>query len=323
MTFVNLAKKIRVKFDAAVDRVAVLRDAENDFIERTLCTETFTELDTSALNSGVLTNLYDCPSGFLKEHRVEWDGILLKPYPQSGDIAIYNRSNELLTGTPCYYWIENEDIHLVPKPSSHSKIGLWYSGYNTDSASASPTIPTIEQNKLINYAVAQLLEMDGQEDRAVYYQGKYNADVTDTARKYDKQRFKQGRIIDVTSTDYGRRGPGGEASVTVVETNIVNNFTWKRVQLSNTTDVPPTEETFTAGAGVLSSGALDSAQSAIPKFSSTNSFAVEITAAHQDRGCFVSTAPTVSGTTVSFGLTLSEAGVYGDCYFDVTLKQLS
>jgi hypothetical protein len=128
----------------------------------------------------------------------------------------------------------------------------------------------------------------------------------------------------VTEFETDDRRRGGEASVTVVEVNEVDSFVWKQVALANTDAYPPTEETFTVGSGKLSSGALKSAQNTIPKFSSSNTFAVEITAAHQDRTCFVSTVPTVSGTSVTFGLTLSEAGVLGDdCYFDITLKQLS
>lgn len=321
MTFVNLAKRIRVAIGAGIDKVTFLRDAENDFIEKTLCTETYTGLSTSTLNGGTLTNLYDLPAGFIKEHRVEWDGRELKPVPQGTQISLYDTNGNLYTGTPALYWIENEDIQLIPKPSYHGTIGLWYTGYNTSDTVASPIIPTIEHIKLINKATADILEMMEQEKRAAYYLSKYNADVADAARKYDRQRTKQGTIIDIYDDTYRYGLPMVTGVITVQETNIVAEYTWRRVALANYDAYPPTEETFTVGSGKLAS--LSSAQLAIPVFSSTATFIVQTTR-HQDRDCIVTTLPAVSSGVVTFGLTLSDAGVLDTaCYFDITLKQLS
>lgn len=322
MTFATLAKKIRMRgLPGGIDIIEILREAENDFIRQTLCTETFIEIDTSTENDSELTNLYDLPDGFVEEHRVEWDGGLLKPHPQGSDVVIYNTNNELRSGYVSHYWIQNEDIQLILKPSMHSIIGVWYTGENMDTDSTSPTIPSKEQIKLLNYVRAVLWREElGDFNKAAVYQTFYDKDVAETKKKYFKERHKQGRIIDVTATDdrFSLRRGGG-ASITVDEVNIVDQYIWKKVQLSNTDAIPPTEETFSIGSGQLTLALLDTPQKAFMTFNSSHTYLIEIMAAYQDRKCFLSTAPSVSDGVLSFGLTLSEAGVTGACYYDLRL----
>ena len=221
MTFLELANRIKVKVDSNINRIELFRDAENDFIEKTLCTETFVKIDTSIsllsledgttllttgdgdfiqiTQDGLLVNLHEFPLGFVKEHRVEWDGVKLDPINQGTNIQLFDSSNEPITGPPVRYWIENEQLRIIPKPSQHGIIGLWFTNTNIDSESESPIIPAIEHLKLVNYVNATILEMDENERRAAYYWGKYNADAAVAREKYEKQRFKYGQIVDVSS----------------------------------------------------------------------------------------------------------------------------
>jgi hypothetical protein len=181
-----------------INLIKLAREAENRFIELSECHDTFTQLDTSALNGGVLTNLYDLPTGFVRDLQVKWKGIPLKPIHQKTEVRIYNSSNELIDGLPRHYWIQSEQIQLIPKPSSHDYISIWYILYNTSTAGASPIIPALEHNKLRNYVIGMVKEADGDLPGASYYIDRFESDASLAKERYEDRRNKQKRILDVT-----------------------------------------------------------------------------------------------------------------------------
>jgi len=208
-TFTELASLVTaITEDYNIDTNTILCKAENDFIEKTNCTEAFSNVNSNTLNlaneldpdSGVLSDLYDLPSAFVREYRVEWNGYQLIKVSKAFYDRIYNTENAIRTGTPTEYLIENEHIRLLPKPTSHSYLSFWYCIRNL--AVASPIIHLIDQEKIIDYAIARVLEINGREDRALYYWQKYNANVIKTYNKYKAQRFHQDIIIDGTIEDH-------------------------------------------------------------------------------------------------------------------------
>jgi hypothetical protein len=96
-------------------------------------------------------------------------------------------------------------------------------------------------------------------------------------------------------------------------------YKWKKVAVTDQL----TEQTIVTAAGELVIGNLDSGQSALPAFSGTVKVTVE--SQYQERVGYISTAPTVSGGNVTFGLTLSPAGNNasdGAVYYDITIEQM-
>jgi len=219
-------------------------------------------------------------------------------------------------GWPYNFWIEDEQIRLIPKPTQHGTLRFWYTKYNATRTATSPIIPALEQNKLINQVSTILSEMNGDLKSAAYYRSLYEADVTRARLKYKNQRFASGEYAYYRDVSYTNVGQYGVATV-----NNEDEFIWKKVALADYTDVPATEETFITGTGELTAGALDSPQTNLPTFRSSNTHVIQVTTAYQDRGVHLSTEPTVdSSGRVTFGLTLSESGIEGTaCYFDIKL----
>lgn len=278
-TFAVLADKVQLITDPERKNLGVIlqyvRDAENEFIEQTQCTEKITTIDTeadftynvaavsmvndtfsiagdysslftvdrtltiadstgndgtytvsssvySAPNTvisvsdavpdatadGTLTldpqATYDLPSDFCKEIRVEWDGIKLHPIATASPVSIHqNDGISEYTGTPCNYWIEEGIIRLLLKPPSHGILKIWYIYINTATDGTSPIIPSEDHNKLVNGAIVKMMEMNGQEVRATYYQGKWDKDIEDTYWKYKMRRAKQSHVTDVNDIESG------------------------------------------------------------------------------------------------------------------------
>ena len=216
MTFAELATEVIKKtYNFKVNPSHYLRTAENDFIERTNCTEEFFNADTNDLNSGTLSDLYNLETegvtGFVREYRVEWNGWELAKISKAVVGRIYNSDNAIQTGTPTRYLIEDEQIRLIPKPTGHSYLSIWYCMKNTSTSSASPIMPAIDHRKIINYAIAEILEDEanrllqagdarasGTFSSAKFYKNKYLEDVKRAYTKYREQRFRQDRIIDGT-----------------------------------------------------------------------------------------------------------------------------
>lgn len=93
-------------------------------------------------------------------------------------------------------------------------------------------------------------------------------------------------------------------------------YIWNRVALSDV----ETEQTLITGSGELTLAKLDSGQGSLPSFS--GNINVEIGSGYQERGVYISTIPSISGGSVTFGLTLYKAGYGGTPYFDIKIKQL-
>jgi hypothetical protein len=299
-TFAALANKLRVKVDYSVDKIQLFREAEDNFIEQTNCVETVTET-----SCGTTTDLINLPDRCLKVWRVTWEGSFLEPLPQGSNISIFDTDDEEYTGTPTYYWIENEDFRLIPKPAESGTLRIWSTNYSASDAT-SPTIPTIEQNKLINHVMATILEMEGEEKRATYYWTKYQADVVKAKIKYINQRFSQGRYVY-----------DSELGQYIGTSNVINEYVWKKVEFTETG-----EQTFTTGTSPLSLSELDSGQTVLPTFS--GNVKAEVTASYQDRDAYISTDATVSNGTITFGVTRSSVGGSGvtTCYYDISVYQM-
>ncbi len=211
----NLSSMKKKGMGDILSLIKLAREAENEFIEYSHCNSTFTQLNTSVLNGGVLSDLYDIPSGFIEELRIRWDGFQLTPIHQKTDVRLRDSSDTLITGLPRNYWIEDEQIRLIPTPSSHGIIDFWYVLYNTSTSGASPIIPTIEHRKLSDYVVGTVKETDGEEVKAKYYLERFYAYAADAKVKYEFQRNKQSRIYNVV--DGETYYPGGlESRVPIV-----------------------------------------------------------------------------------------------------------
>jgi len=201
MTFAALASYVtRITGAVPFDIIALLREAENDFIERTLCHWKHDLVLTSTLNGGTLSDTYTLPSGFVRFLKFEWEGVLINPANSLHNTWIYNSSGELRTGTPEAYQIEEDDFRLIPKPSAHGYMGRWYVYYNTSTDGTSPVIPDIEQKKIRDYAIYTVFEMLGQFDKAQYYQEKYLNECAATYAKYKDMMKKQLMIYDYNSS---------------------------------------------------------------------------------------------------------------------------
>jgi hypothetical protein len=137
------------------------------------------------------------PSDFVIESRVEFRGIRLEKIHQRENFQFARTTTLIETGTPEGYWIEGNYLVLVPKPTQEGTLKIWYTYYNTDSTTTSPIIPTVEHFKIVNHAIATLLELQEKNNIADRYFAKFENDCRITALKYINQRFSQRKIIDI------------------------------------------------------------------------------------------------------------------------------
>jgi hypothetical protein len=209
MTFTDLEFMVRrvIGQSIQIDVIALLREAENDFIESTHCYETIDSVDTDTLGNpvGTLSATYDLPAGFVEELRFEWDGRLLAKAHRKSPIWLMDTSGAEFTGRPMSYWVENGKIRFLPKPSSHGQWGRWYISRNMVTNGTSPVIPTLEHKVLANYAIKIFFEIRGEFEKAEYYENKYLVDCSNAYERYKRQRGDQKRLIDVVG------GMGGAA----------------------------------------------------------------------------------------------------------------
>jgi hypothetical protein len=218
----------------------LLREAENDYCERTWCKEKIDVIDTSTTNSGILSATYALPSDFIREFRIEWNGSKLeKAHIKDGSLLIYDTADNYMVGWPESYLIENGLLRIIPKMSGHGYIGRWYAVKNTDTASVSPIIPEIEHLKLVNYAVYYWYEMNGIYDKAQYYENKYLRDCSAAYTRYKARRGRQARLIDPRLLDWGFGRIGGAANI-VQETAVSGAATVFREQQARSLGIPAT-----------------------------------------------------------------------------------
>lgn len=205
MTYQELKDEVTfITGDYVVDTIALLRKAENDFIEQTKCTE-YVE-DVTILLADI-ADVYDLDSEltypFVELHRIEWEGIPLYPLTRKATVQIYDDDDAPETGTPEAYMIEGHNLRLIPEPTTGGTIRIWYSYRNSVTDGSSPIIPVNDHKTLPDYVIAKVFESTGQENRALYYSSRYEKRVNEARLKYSKQRHKQRYITDTT----GRPGP--------------------------------------------------------------------------------------------------------------------
>lgn len=181
------------------DIVKLLQEAETDFIERTLCTERTESYDTSVTDIGS-GPLWDLPEDFVRELAVKWDGETLDPVHIKNNVGEFDSDHNYLTGTPEHYRIvegeEGFQVQVIPKPSTEGVLDVTYSYYQPNSTE-NLIIPRIEARKLIPYAIAVKLDMDGEENRSGAYWMQYDRHCNRAYRKYSGRRHRQKRIVDV------------------------------------------------------------------------------------------------------------------------------
>jgi len=200
MTFAELKDEvIFVTNDFNIDTLTLLRRAENDFIERTKCTEYMEDI-TSAVQGlkarYSLDTILTYP--FVALHRIEWEGIPLYPLHRNSDVQLYDDEDAAETGTPGAYMIEGNYLRLIPEPSSAGTIRIWYSYRNSSPSGTSPIIPVNEHKILPDYVIAKILESKGDENRALYYSNRYEIRTEYARRKYSLRRHKQRCVSDTT-----------------------------------------------------------------------------------------------------------------------------
>jgi hypothetical protein len=203
VTFVELEAIVRRRIGQSpvIDVDALLREAENEFCERTLCLEVIDTYSTLAWSSGAFSPTYPVPSGFIREFRVEWNGIKLEKGHIKDQSWIYNSDATATTGIPSRYWIENGYFRLLPANSAHGWMTRWYATTNTDTDSLSPVIPSLEHKKLVNRVLAEWFDMQGEPNVSDRYMARFLQDCSDTYYKYKFRRGKQRRISDAAYSD--------------------------------------------------------------------------------------------------------------------------
>lgn len=187
-------------FETPLDLAALARKAENEYIKQTGCLETVTEIDTTAVNGGVLTNLYDLPASFVEEFRVEWDGRIIEPVHVNIDIRLTDTDNITITGYPAAYWIENGKLRLNCVPTEHSVIKIWHSFLNSATDGTSPVIPAADHIYLADWILSRLYRMESSPFKdiniAENYMAKFLARCEQRNEFYNSRRFKQERVED-------------------------------------------------------------------------------------------------------------------------------
>ena len=207
-TYADLAEDVRMIIGprTTLDVVRLLRRAENEFIEAVPCTELFTEIDTRSRNGGTLTHLYLLPTDFFQENKIQYAGVDLVPYHRKTSGIIYDNSNVLVIGWPANYQFAKLTqssletyLWLIPKPSFHAKIGLWYQYKNNSTTGLSPIIPVDDHPALVNWVLWKVFEIPQYRDLklALYYHEQWQGMVNAAKLKYIEEKFKQERIEDV------------------------------------------------------------------------------------------------------------------------------
>ena len=138
-----------------------------------------TDRDYGATESGLTATfqygfLFDLPSDYVDWQRVEWRGCKMRPSHQNDlDYMAQTDGFQLLTGSAYTFWVEGSRLRLVPAPSDDSAIVMAYTYYDTTDAPTSPILPPIYHQYLMDYAIATMLEVAGDENRANKYWQKY------------------------------------------------------------------------------------------------------------------------------------------------------
>jgi len=171
MKWSELADRVTISFDNTNETrykaLKYLSEAENDFAVYTKCYEKETK-STPSLQD--LVGGVPLPSDFMElSTSPTYGGTLLVKYNNEQPKAYSNGS--LTKGSPRYYYIESDNIHLVPFPTSAQELQYLYIATPNNSNSAvetfakpsgttttTPTIPQAYHIYLCDYAKAMIHE---------------------------------------------------------------------------------------------------------------------------------------------------------------------
>lgn len=206
MTYTQIEELVKlVTGNIALNLRTLLLNVENEFIEETFCTQAEETLVTSDLNGGVLSERYDLPADFLIDYVVHWDGYpIINDSIQNQD-SIFDTSGEIIDGCVYRYLIEDDQIRLMPKPSQHGRIHIWYCKKNTATTGTSPIIPATEHRKLANGVIRDVYKVEEFENiqKAEYYDAKFKEDLDKAYSQYYRQRNSQTHIYDRLRNNFG------------------------------------------------------------------------------------------------------------------------
>jgi len=214
MTYAQIQNRIRLIIDLSIDYISLIRDAENEFIRKSNCTQKMSTIDTSTLT---LTNIYTLPTDFVEETRVEWEGTALtKMHQGSTEEYVYDMSDNIAVGWIEKYWIESGSIRLNAKPSANGKFRIWHSYINEVTNGTSPIIPINDHDYLQNYVFSIIYQMETNPfkdvNRAFAYKAQFEKDARMRNLFYQSQRLTQTRIIDVSQSNV----PGIQSLIGIV-----------------------------------------------------------------------------------------------------------
>lgn len=200
-TFEELRQRVQLvsqrfnNFSGVIDVIALLREAENEYLKKTGAVSKIHTEDTSADSFTTPT----VPADFYKEHKVYWDGRLIPPTGLNADINYlrYN-TNNAETGYPECYRIDGTDIKLFPEPTSGGYLTMPYTAINVVEDGLSPIVPVDERLKLVNYVVAVIAELNNEMDLKAYYENEFAKGVAESKSRHDLAKSQQSIVRDAT-----------------------------------------------------------------------------------------------------------------------------
>ena len=169
MKWVELADRVAVHFDKTNENrfkiLKYLSEGENDFASYTKCLEKEYSTNVTDISSGI-----PLPDDFMElSTSPTWGGILLSKY--NNEINKINAGGTIHTGTPKFYYVERDTVHLVPRPTTSRVLQyLYIATPNNDATktyayessdstvSQKPSIPQAYHIYLCDYAKAMMHE---------------------------------------------------------------------------------------------------------------------------------------------------------------------
>lgn len=196
----SLRQRIRARTgDVSGDRYTTLdineaiNEARKDITRASLNFEKLVTVTTFAGQEG-----YDLPADFIFARAVylnqKW---LLNPVVLDS-AQVVNKPQ----GSPTNYYIWGSKIYFFPIPDGSNSVSLWYYSYpaalNGDNDSLDPKE---KENLIINYVLAMVYEMDGEEQRALYYRNLYEAGLAEYKTYFEKYRHSGPLQMDTSRAE--------------------------------------------------------------------------------------------------------------------------
>ena len=202
MTYAEIDNEVTlITGPVSLDVIALIRKIENEYIEETKCTEKVTEysvITASLAATYSLTTILTSSYPFVKEHRIEWDGLPLYPMHKKTNLGFYDSDDEAYTGYPANYMIENDTLRIIPEPMSAGTLRIWFSYRNSATDGASPIIPVNEHKNLTDGVIGKILKTPDYRDYnlATYHDGVYAVNSEKSRLEHIRRRSTQSRITD-------------------------------------------------------------------------------------------------------------------------------